>query len=359
MLRILVSLLLLTISTQAQRLFIGSYNSDSTKDGIYVYNFNPKTGDLQPATTFKGILNPSYLTLSKDGKHIYAATDTRTAGKGSVSSFQVDKDIRLTAKQSSGGENPVYVSLHKSGRWLVNANYTGGSLSVYPVSEDGRVAAAAQVITFKDSSITERQKSSHIHSANFSPSYDYVFFPDLGADKIRCYRFFAERQQPLEEYGATHTIPGSGPRHMAFHPNGKYVYSLEEMAGYISVYKYANGQLDSIQRISAHDTEHELYGSADIHISPDGKFLYASNRGDENNIAIYHIQTNGKLILTGLQDTGGEHPRNFTLDPSGNYLLVANQISGDVVVFKRDLKTGKLTQQQKIKILVPSCLKFI
>ena len=337
----------------AQHLFIGSYNSDSTKEGIYVYRFDPETGDLKRETSYKGILNPTFLIV--DGKRIYACTEAKTKGMGSVSSFVVDGEIKLTGKQDSGGENPVYVTRYQN--WIVAANYNGGSVSALPIDAQGIIRPAAQVITFKDSSITDRQTSSHIHSANFSPDHNYVFLPDLGADKIRCYRFDARAKQPLTVHGITRTVPGSGPRHMAFHPNGKYVYCVEEMAGYISAYKYHDGQLDSLQRIAAHSKSYEVYGGADIHFSPDGLFLYASNRGKENNIVIYSVGSNGKLELVGYQDTGGNHPRNFTIDPAGNFLLVANQVSGDVIVFKRNKKTGKLSRTTtKILVREPSCL---
>ncbi|MVT08584.1 beta-propeller fold lactonase family protein [Chitinophaga sp. ysch24] len=346
---------------QSTYLFIGSYNGDKDKEGLYVYRFDTETGSLSKVSAYH-VFNPSFLTLSPDGKYIYACTETRTPGMGSVSSFAFDSktgNVRFISKQDSGGENPVYVTVHRSGKWLINGNYTGGSISVYHLSDDGSIAPAVQVIPFKDSSIRVQQKSAHIHSVNFSPQQDYIFSPDLGADKIRAYAFDTEHGEPLKITGFVSTVPGSGPRHMAFHPNGKFVYNVEELAGAVSVYRYHNGQLDSIQRIMAHDGKPlSFYSSADIHFSPDGRFLYVSNRGEENNIAIFSVNgKTGRLKPEGFQDTGGEHPRNFTIDPSGKFLLVANQIGNNIVVFRRDARTGLLTKTgTEIKVTAPSCL---
>jgi 6-phosphogluconolactonase (cycloisomerase 2 family) len=282
-----------------------------------------------------------------------------------VSSFAFDehnKTVKFITSQKSGGENPVYVSIHRNGKWLVNANYTGGSASVYSVNEDGGINPAAQVFTYTDSSINkQRQDHSHVHSAVFSPDYDYVFFPDLGADKIRCYHFDSLQTQPLQAATNpfTKTTLGSGPRHITFSSNEKFAYCTEEMTATITVYKYENGNLYSIQRIDAHSKKYkDNFGGSDIHISPDGRFLYASNRGDENDIAIFSIQANGTLQLVGHQSVLGNHPRNFAIDPTGKFLIVANQISGNIVVFNRDFETGLLKKTgDEVKVFNPSCVK--
>jgi len=350
--------------SQNTYLFVGSYNAAKDKDGIYVYRMNMQTGQLTKVCTYSAILNPSYLILSRDGQYIYACSETRTAGMGSVSSYAFDRKqqkITLLSKQDSGGENPVYLATDKSGEWLVNGNYTGGSIAVFPLKTDGTIAPAVKVIPFTDHSIdTGRQKTAHIHSTVFAPDDRYVFSPDLGADKIRRYRFDASRSEPLQPDSFVRAVPGSGPRHFTFHPNGKYAYCIEEMAGAVSAYRYAEGQLDSIQRVMTHGNEHyDFYNSADIHISPDGRFLYASNRGDENNIAIYRIGDDGRLTFVAYQSTLGEHPRNFLIDPTGKFLLVANQISGGVVVFRRNIQTGRLAYTGiKVKMTGPSSLQI-
>ena len=353
-------------TAQKTYVFVGTYNGAKEKEGIFVYELNETTAVLEPITSYKGILNPAYLILSDNGKYVYACTNARVPGGGTVSSFEfnpTNKSLNFINSQSSGGDNPVYITAHKSGKWIINANYTGGSLAVHPLLENGVIGPESQVITFTDSSVNkERQEKSHVHQSIFSPQHDYIFFPDLGADKIRCYQFDITKEQPLQPPAVpfTKTIPGAGPRHMTFHPNRKYAYCIEEMMGMINVYTYAKGKLDSIQRISMHDgSVAEPYSGADIHISGDGKFLYASNRGTENNLAIYAIQKNGKLKSVGYQSTFGETPRNFSLSPNGKFLIVAHQTSGSIIVFERNAKTGLLKKTgTEIKVEGPSCVQI-
>jgi 6-phosphogluconolactonase (cycloisomerase 2 family) len=328
---------------------------------------NKKNGQLKEITTAKNVLNPSFLTLSQNGKYLYACTDTKTPNKGSVSSYEFNpstKKLTFINSQKTNGENPVYLAVNKNGKWLTTANYNDGSVSVFSINEDGNILSINQFISFKDSSIhKERQKSSHIHSTVFSPNEDFLFLPDLGADKIRCYQFDSNKNQPLieAEIPFLKSTLGSGPRHFTFHPNGKFGYCIEELSGTINAYKYQNGTLDSIQRISTHTKNYtEDLSSADIHISPDGKYLYASNRGTENNIAIYLIHKNGTLKSIGHQSTFGTIPRNFAIDKNEKYLIVANQKSGNIVVFRRNLKTGLLKKinQNNIVLKNPSCVQI-
>lgn len=338
--------------------FFGSFNWDKNTEGIYVYELDTTTGKLSKVTSYKGILNPSFLTLSSDGKYVFACTESKTQNGGSVSSFEFNpenKTITYINSQKSGGENPVYLAAHKNGKWLVNGNYTEGSVSVYPISEDGKIEPFVQNFQFSEGSIdANRQERAHIHSTVFSPDYDYIFMPDLGADKIRIYQFDNEKTQPLQnaEIPFITTTLGSGPRHFTFHPNGKYAYCIEEMGGAINAYSYENGILNNLQRISTHPEKYkDNFESSDVHISPDGKFLYASNRGKENNIAIFSIQNDGKLKTVGYQSTKGKHPRVFGIDPSGKFLIATNTGTSNVVVFKRNTETGLLKKVgKKIKI---------
>lgn len=362
-------LFLFCFQLQAQKsyVFVGSYNDDKNKEGIYIYELDTLTGVLNKLSSVRNILNPSFLTLSANGKYLYACTETKAVNAGSISSFSFNpqnQTLTFMNAQKSGGDNPVYVSLHKSGKWIVNANYTGGSVAVHPISKDGSLQPATQIITYSDSSVNKtRQDHSHIHSSVFSPDNDYLFLPDLGADKIRIYQFNAAQNQPLQpvQIPFAKTVAGSGPRHLTFHPNGKFAYCIEEIAGTISAYKYKRGKLDHIQDIVTHTDQYkDNFGSADIHISPDGKFLYASNRGVENNIAIFSILKDGTLKIIGYQSTLGNHPRNFALDQTGKFLIVANMNSGDIVVFKRNSTTGLLTKTgTDIKVPTsPSCIKI-
>jgi 6-phosphogluconolactonase len=359
---------LITLNSFSQNtyVFLGTYNRDLTAESIQVYQLDTIKGKLHKITSAKNIINPSYLTLSPNGKYLYACTDTKTPNAGSVSSFEFNpknKTLTFLNKQSSGGENPVYLSVHKSGKWLANANYTEGSVSVHPILENGKIDSIAQNFQYTDGSINkERQTKSHVHSAVFSPQNDYLFLPDLGADKIRSYRFDATQKQPLTETKIpfTKTDLEAGPRHFTFHPNQKFGYCIEEMAGSISVYQYQDGTLKQIQRINTHpDTITSGFESSDIHISPDGKFLYATNRGKENNIAIFSIDENGLLKNVGYQSTLGNHPRVFALDETGKFLIATNVNSGNVVVFKRNQITGLLKKVGKeVKMENVSCIQI-
>lgn len=339
-------------------LFIGSYNLDKTLPGIYVYSFNNKTGKLSKITDYSGILNPSFLALSNDGKYLYACTDSRAGNNGSVSSFKFNKQLTLISQQPTGAANPVYVALDKTERWLLSGSYTGGGVTAFPIKGQGEIDKSAQIFLFQDSSVRPQQKSAHIHSVNFSPNGQVVYLPDLGADKIRDFHFDGANEMPLSQESFIRTPPGSGPRHMAFHPGGKFAYCLSELSGAVTVYAVNGARLESIQEINLHSKLHQFYSSADIHLSPDGLFLYASNRGEENNIAIFRVNNkSGKLTPVGYQTTAGDHPRNFVIDPSGKFLLVANEYSGNINVFRRDTRTGLLTKtSNEIFIKGPSCL---
>ncbi|RZK04226.1 MAG: lactonase family protein, partial [Flavobacterium sp.] len=237
--------------------FLGSYNGDKNKPGIYVYELDTTSGALKPITQVNDVFNPSYLTLSPDGKFLYACTDTRVPKGGSISSYAFNpkqKHLKFLNSQPSGGENPVYVSVHKNGKWLVGANYNEGSISVFPLSDEGKVESISQNFYFTERSVnSKRQERSHPHSAVFSPNQEYVYFPDLGSDKIRSYKFEKDAKEPLVETANTvNTVPGNGPRHFTFHPNGKFGYSIEELSGTVSGYKYDAGNLKNIQLIKAH-----------------------------------------------------------------------------------------------------------
>jgi 6-phosphogluconolactonase (cycloisomerase 2 family) len=352
--------------SQNTYVFVGSYNFNKEKKGIYVFKLDTVTGQLKKITTVKNVLNPSYLTVSPSGNYIYACTDTKTPNAGSVSSFEFkpkNKTLTFVSSQKSGGENPVYLSVHKSGKWLVNANYNEGSVAVHSLTDDGKISPIVQNFSYSEGSINkERQDRSHVHSSVFSPNHDFIFLPDLGSDKIRCYQFDSLQKQPLQviSYPFTQTILGSGPRHFTFHPNGIFAYCIEELTGTVSSYKYENGKLESFQRITAHSDEFkEGFSSGDIHISPDGRFLYSSNRGEENNIAIFSIENDGTLKTVGYQSTFGRTPRIFAIDSKGKFVIIANQSTGNVVVFKRDSVTGLLTKAgNKTNVKNASCVQI-
>ncbi len=350
-------------------LLIGTYTSGGS-EGIYVYNFNSATGDNSLVSSVK-TPNPSYLAVSPDQKMVYAVSENADSTKfgvgGYISAFSFNKNKQTLTPintQFSEGKHPCYVAIDKSGKWVFAANYSSGSAALYPVKEDGSLAPSKQVIQDKGTGPNkDRQSGPHAHSTVLSPDNKYLFIQDLGIDKILIYRFdnINGKLSPASPAFAK-SIGGGGPRHFDFHPNGRYAYLMEEMSGLVVAFKYREGKLDSIQHISALPPDFTgTIGSADIHVSPDGKFLYCSNRGESNSIAIFKINPNtGKLTVVGHQSCMGKTPRNFNFDPSGNFLLVANQDSDNIVIFKIDRQTGLLTDTgKKINISRPVCLKWI
>ncbi|MGC4035032.1 MAG: lactonase family protein [Chitinophagaceae bacterium] len=357
------------LSKDEHYLLIGTYTSGKS-EGIYVYKFNSNTGELNPVSIAKNVSNPSYLTVSPDQKFVYAVNENHNKEQtgGEVSAFSFDKktgSMTFLNKQPSAGNDPCYVAATKSGRFILVGNYSSGTASVLPVQKDGSLQAPVSVVKDEGSGVnSDRQEAPHVHSTVLSKDNEYVFMPDLGIDKIMVYRF--DNKKGTLTPAATpyvETEPGTGPRHFVFHPNNKFAYLLEELSGGISVYAYkGNGQLDLLQNISALPPDFiGQFTSADIHVSSDGKFLYASNRDASNTIAIFSIdQKSGQLTLVGHQSTLGKTPRNFDLDPSGNYLLVANQNSDNIIVFKRDKQTGLLSDTgKKIEVGNPVCIKWV
>ena len=356
--------MLLTTSVLAQQyhLVVGTF-TDAGSDGIYTYKFNSQTGDAVAASSVK-TSNPSYLVVSPDNKYVYAANHDE---QGMVSAFQFNKQdgsLKFLNKVTSAGAHPCYISINKKGNILVVGNYAGGNLSVLEVRQDGQVNQPKQIIQLKGSSVNRsRQEKAHVHATVFSPDQRFLFVPDLGSDKVMIYKVAqgSGALQPAEE-PFIDVNAGSGPRHIDFHPKYGFAYLIEELTGTISVYKYAEGKLTLVQNTSAHPISYQgAYGSADIHVSPDGNFLYASNRGDANSIAIFKIDPDtGMIMPTGFQPSLGIHPRNFNFDPTGNFLLVANRDTDEIVIFKIDKQTGLLEDTKKrIKVSKPVCIKWI
>lgn len=344
---------------------MGSYTEGKKSEGIFVYEFNPNNGKLKEVEREGNLINPSFITLSPNGKYLYACTESKLEINGSVTAFEIDTltgNINFLNKKTTGGRNPVFLIVDKNNEYVINANYTDAGISVYKLKKDGSLNPFSTLLVFERRSIIPgRQDESHIHSVNFSPDNRYILAPDLGADKIRVLSFSQEGVLTVIDSLTIDTKAGSGPRHFTFHPNNVFAYCMEELSGTVTSYNYQNGQLKWVDSDFSYSKEQETYKSADIHISPDGRFLYASNRWkNENTISIFSIQqTKGTLSLVGHQSTFGDIPRSFVIDPSGQFLIVANQVTGLIVVFKRDLETGLLTKTNtEIRIDLPSSLKM-
>lgn len=357
-----------SVNAQSYYLLVGTYDSPKS-EGIYVYNFNSNDGSAKEISHIK-TSNPSFLTVSGNQKYVYAVNENAdSSGKGGkVSSFSFNKkDGQLTFvnSQSSEGNHPCYITTNKSNSKVYVGNYSSGNISVLPISKKGKLDKAIQVIQHEGSGPdTTRQKSPHVHGIFPKKKSSYVYVTDLGTDKIMCY-FQGSKSGKLFPSKTKYVSAGagSGPRHLDFHPNGKYVYLLNELSGSISVFKdFGNADLQEIQSHSSLPVTYKgKAGSADIHISPDGRFLYASNRAGSNSIAIFSINdATGLITLVGHEYSSGETPRNFNFDPTGNFLLVANQNSDEIVVFSINKETGLLSDTKKrIKVGKPVCIKWI
>jgi 6-phosphogluconolactonase len=364
---ILLLIIPIIVFAQTNYLLIGTYTSTKS-EGIYVYKFDTATAEATFVSVVK-TSNPSFLTVAPNKKFIYAVGEnvdsTIKPIGGTVTAFAFNKingTLLEINKQPSGGKNPCYVTIDKNGKYLFVGNYSSGTIGLFATNKDGSLNKLKQVITHEGSSANlQRQKAPHVHATVLSADNKYLYVPDLGIDKVMVYAFDKKKEQlHFSSYAASG--PGSGPRHFTIHPNNKYAYLMEELTGTIVFYELNKGTLKFNQRINAMPKDYTgSMGSADIHVSPDGKFLYCSNRGESNTISIFSIDAKGgKLNIVGHQSTLGKTPRNFNFDPSGNFLLVANQNSDEIVIFKIDKKTGLLNDTgKKISVPRPVCLKWI
>ena len=344
-------------------LMIGTYTT-TPEDGIEIYSYNSHDG------TFKflnrtAIKNPSYLAVSPNQKFLYSVGETGGQTGGTVSAFALDASagsIKLINTQPAMGNSTCYVSVHKSGNWVAAANYSTGNFVYYPVGMDGSLQTPINKQHHGSSVVKGRQEGPHAHSAVFSPDGKYLMVQDLGIDKIMIYPIDAKGKIDTAKSSFAQMSPGSGPRHLDFHPNGKWAYLMEEMSGKLTAMSYKKGKLTILNSVNAYPSDYTgPKGSADVHVSPDGKFVYGSNRGESNTIGIFKIdQSSGKVSLISTQSTMGLIPRNFSFDPTGNLLLVANQNSANVVVFKVDKVTGLLTDTgTRLTVSKPVCLKWV
>ena len=347
-------------------LFVGTYTS-AKSDGIYVYKFNEESGTATFVSKVKTD-NPSYLAISKNHQFVYAVREGGGDNSSAVSAFLFNNQLgKLTFvnKQSTKSNGPCFIAVDNKQKWVFTANYKGGSLSAFPVKNDGSLDTVTQLIQHTGSSVNKiRQQKPFVHTVVFSPDEKYLFTNDLGTDKINRYTFnAAATTNPLSEGNdsVTMSTAGNGPRHLAFSPNKKFMYVINELAGTVDVFGYGDKNLRLIQTISTDSTNNLDKGCADIHLSPDGRFLYGTNRGKYNTIATYAVNNaTGKLQLLQVQSTGGLVPRNFTITPSGNMLLVGHQNSDYITIFQRNMKTGLLTlTNNTIPVSSAVCLKMI
>ncbi|AKD05489.1 hypothetical protein PKOR_03550 [Pontibacter korlensis] len=329
--------------------YVGTY-ADPDAESIFLYSLNSETGELTRVSGFKAGANPSYLALDNTGKHLYAVNETTEyegEQSGAVSAFTVgeeNKSLTLLNKISSKGGAPCYISLFDN--TVLVANYMGGNVVALPVLEDGKLGEATSVQHKGTGLNKQRQEAPHAHYIAPSPDGKYSFAIDLGADKVFGYKVENGKLVKNDPFVAYASEAGSGPRHLAFHPNGEYAFLLHELNSTMTALAYdaAKGTFTEIQTLPTLPADFkENNQPAAVKVSPDGKFLYGSNRG-HNSIVVYAIEEGtGKLTLVQHVSTGGDWPRDFTIDPTGNVLLIANERSNNITTFKVDKATGKLT----------------
>src|SRR5215210_3399 len=330
--------------------YVGAYTESplGSADGIAVFRFDADTGELHPVQTVAGVVNPSWLTLDGREQILFAVNEE---DEGRISAFARDAatgTLRPLNDQSTHGAAPCYVSLDLSGRYVLVANYSGGTVAVLPIAADGRLEAATCVIHHQGSSIRPEQEGPHPHMIR--PSADGRFV--LGTDQVLVYRLDTSTGQLVPNEQGTAVASensGAGPRHFAFAPSGRTVYVINELDSTVTVYDYApeRGELYAHQVVSTlpDGVDGPAIGNSCAHIavSPDGRFVYGSNRGHDS-IAIWEVEkANGELRPVGHESTRGKTPRGFSLDPTGSWLLVANQDSDTIVPFRRDPNSGLLT----------------
>ncbi len=346
-------------------LLIGTYTNDNVSKGIYLYKFNTSTADSDSISMVE-VENPSYLAVSANQQFVYSITEGNDENSA-VHAYSFDKQsgqlthINSQPTQSSG---PCYLIIDNKGKNVHTANYGGGSISSFQVNADGGLTPANSVINFQGSGLdTVRQKKSHVHSIMYSPDNRFLFAADLGTDKLCRINVIDTpfEGQPAIQMGSIKEFQmpaGTGPRHFDFHPDGgRYLYVLGELSGEVLMFDYNYGDIILKQTITADSVG--ARGSADIHMSSDGRFLYTSNRLQADGIAIFSIsEDDGTLTKVGYQQTV-KHPRNFVISPNGKYILVAGRDDNKIQIFEVDNETGLLTDTHKhILISKPVCLKF-
>jgi len=355
---------------------IGSYTQGAS-EGIYRYRFDSQTGklDAKPLQVIKSE-NPSWLTLSKDQRHMFAVNENGPGGSdvvGKVSSFAIDPkshEVTPINQVVSRGDEPTHSSLSPDERFLFVSNYAvhpdpGGALAVIPVGKDGKLSVVAQVSNNHGASKVnaERQASSHVHSAVPTPDGKYLVASDLGADKLFVFGYDGQKPQPLQpaKHPTVELAPGSGPRHLLFSKDGKHAWLTLEMLAQVAVFDYHDGAFKQTQLVDLKNKGvQQKVGAGGLHTSADGKFLYVANRGEANQLLVFAIDGKGQLKEIQRRSVEGTEPREFSFDPSGQFMLIANQKSNQIVTVKVDPKTGLLGETvQKVDFDSPSDFRFL
>ncbi|HZD30331.1 MAG TPA: lactonase family protein [Candidatus Angelobacter sp.] len=351
----------------SQTVFVGTYTDKESK-GIYAFRFDSTSGETAPVELAAEAANPSFLAIGPGAHYLYAVNEVSNFEgdkTGAVSVFDVagaNGRLKLLQEVSSGGADPAHLSLDQSGRYLLVANYTGGNAAVFPIEKDGRLGARTAFVQNSGSSVNkERQAAPHAHEILVSRDNRLVMVPDLGTDELLLYRFDAASGALTPGKPASVKVaPGSGPRHFALAPSGKFLYLVNELASTVNVFSFDStaGQLRELQTISTLPQGFEGQNTtAEIAVDAAGKHLYASNRGDDS-IAVFAIdERTGKLTFVERVSTGGKEPRHFAFDLTGKWLFAANQNSGSINVFAVDRGSGRLSAtSHSVAVAAPVCV---
>lgn len=353
-----IMLSIATLYTQQYRLLVGGYTNNQ-KEGIHYLNIDINTLKYKVVALNNDLINPSFFAIDENKQFVYAIGE---AGEGTVTAFSFDSanpKLEKRNTQSTLGRGACFVSC--TPHHVAVANYSGGSMSVFARNSDGSLSEAVQHITYKGASIhPTRQKQPYAHQALFSPCGKFLSVADLGTDMLHLYAYKPKNKAPLALSDSLKMHAGGGPRHAAFRPKSKHIYLLHELDATISTMSYKKGKLVLQSNININQMPATENGAAQIILSPDQKFVYASNRGSANTISVFKVLRNGNLQYVHEVSTEGIHPRNFNISPDGKYLFVANMRSANIVVMARDIESGKLSAPiMKIEgIAAPACLVF-
>lgn len=363
-------------STNDHYVYVGTYTTrlghvDGKAEGIYTYRFEGASGKLTQIGLTPGVVNPSFLTTDPQQRYLYAVSEVKEyngQSGGAIYAYAIDRSsgaLTYLNEQPTRGTDPCHLSVDATGNYVLVANYSGGSVIIYPIQRDGRLGDASDFVQHAGSSINpRRQEGPHAHSFMIAPDNRFAYAPDLGMDKVMIYRLdLANGKLLTGEQLWVRTAPGGGPRHFDFHPSRKFAYSNLEIGNQVTVFAYdeSRGTLFELQTVPTIPSDWQgTSHTADLHVHASGKFLYCSNRGHDS-IAIFAIdQSTGKLTLLGCESTQGRTPRNFAIDPSGSWLLAANQDSSTIASYRIDLQSGRLTPTGQLTAApTPVCLKFV
>lgn len=357
--------------------YVGTYTEQGSKSkGIYAFSYDAANGNIENLGLAAETTNPSWLAISPNGRFLYAVNEVQNykgPNSGGVSAFSIDRDknghangkLTFLNEVRSGGADPCYVTVDKTGKWVLIANYTGGSVAVFPVRKDGSLGEPSDFVQHEGhGSDPKRQQGPHAHSINLSPDNKFAFVDDLGLDEFRVFKFDAARGGLTMNIPPVALDPGTGPRHFTLYPNGTFAYIIGEMKGTVTVLQSARkpALFEKIQTVSTLPADFKgEKEDAEIEIHPSGRFLFTSNRGEANTIAVFAIDPEkGTLSPVQYAPTEGKTPRSFAIDPTGRLLFAENQNSNSIVVLRIDQKTGRLTPTGKVlDAASPVCIKFL